>query len=163
MEEAGGLLVKREEALSGAGAGGVGGGPGGESEAVSEQLYRFLERHLLDHLDEAKEVAAGLAAEAVPEPLVGVDGERRGSFLVEGAEPGEAAPGLAEPNVRGDDIDDIGSAADFLEVPTTPGHYASPPGGGFGCESLLTCVAFQRQDLGTELGIIEWERGHADL
>ena len=122
MEEAGGLLVKREEALFGAGADGIGGGPGGESQAAGKDLDRVLERNLLDHLDEAEEIAAGLAAEAVPEPLFGIDGERRGSFLVEGTEPGEAAPGLAEADVRGDDIDDIGSAADFIEIPTTPGH-----------------------------------------
>ncbi len=128
MEEACGVLVELEEVVSGADAGGVGFRRRGEAEAAGEQLDGLLEGDLLDHLDEAEEVAAGLTAEAMPQAFLGVEGERGGVLLVEGAEAEEAAPGLAEANVGGDDIDDVGSAANLLEVPATPGHGPSPPG-----------------------------------
>ena len=62
----------------------------GDPEPVGEPLDRLGEVEILRLLDEADDVAALPAAEAVVELVDGIDGEARRPFLVEGAAPREA-------------------------------------------------------------------------
>ncbi|MNQ42737.1 hypothetical protein D3C85_564450 [compost metagenome] len=59
--------------------------------------------------DEAEGVAAGAAAEAVIELLVGADAERRSLFLVERAAGSVIFAGLFQLQARADHIDDVGA------------------------------------------------------
>ena len=67
-------------------------------------------------LDQERErVAALAAAEAVEDPAVGIDLERRRLLVVEGTEALEAAAGLLERDVPADELDEVGAIADRLE------------------------------------------------
>ena len=62
-------------------------GTAGRRRTPAEQFHGLREGHLFNLLDEIKDVPAGLAPEAVPDALLGIDGERRRAFLVKGAKP----------------------------------------------------------------------------
>src|SRR6185503_14501163 len=86
----------------------------GDPEAVGEPLDRLGEVEVLRLLDEAHDVAALPAAEAVVELLDGIDGEARRPLLVERAPAREArARGAAQRRARGDDLDDVGRRLDL--------------------------------------------------
>ena len=80
----------------------------GHAEPVGEPLDRAGEVEVLGFLDEADDVAALAAAEAVVQLVDGVDGEARSPFLVEGAPAREAcARGAPEGGPERHDLDDV--------------------------------------------------------
>ena len=103
------------------------------AEAVGEPLDRVGEDEVLGLLDEADDVAALPAAEAVVELLDGVDREARCPLLVEGATPRKAgAGGPPQRRARGDDLDDVGRRLDLGDAalldPRHPGDPTPPVG-----------------------------------
>ena len=88
----------------------------GDAVAFGEALEGFEERDAFEFLDEADDVALGLAAEAVIELLGGVDGKRRGFFLMKRAETLIAVGAcLAEADFFADDADDVDARFQFLD------------------------------------------------
>ena len=78
------------------------------AEALREQLHRVVEPDLLVQLEELEDVAADAAAEAVEEPLVAVDVERRRLLAVERTEALVGGAGLLQRHVVLDHDDDVG-------------------------------------------------------
>jgi hypothetical protein len=66
-------------------------------------------------LDELEDVTADAAAEAVEEPAVAVDRERRSLLAVKRAQPFERRAGLAQRYIVGDDGDDVGRRPDLVD------------------------------------------------
>ena len=103
----------------------------------ARHLHAGFARQLLDRLrklqalgahDEADHIAMGAAAEAVEEPLVLADRERRGLFIVERAEAGCFAAALAnEPHPAPDHIADRDPRAQILQKPWREGHPLTAP------------------------------------
>ena len=77
-------------------------------EALRELLHRVLEADLLVQLEKLEDVAADAAAEAVKEPLVAIDVERRRLLAVKRAEPLVRGAGLLQRHVVLDHDDDVG-------------------------------------------------------
>ena len=78
-----------------------------DAEPRRERLDRLRELEPVHLAHEVDDVAAGAAAEAVVQPLVAVDGERRRALVVERAEPLPGAARLLQPGVLADDLDDV--------------------------------------------------------
>ena len=75
----------------------------------------FREADVLDFGNEGEDVSRSLATEAMEELADGVDGERWGFFLVEGAESGVVLrAGFAQAYVAFDHLDDVGLLLDGL-------------------------------------------------
>ena len=70
---------------------------------------------LVDQLHEGEEVAALLAAEAVPGLHLLVQGEAGRLLLVEGTEARELAPALGQADVLGDDVDEVDARLDLVD------------------------------------------------
>src|SRR4029079_16759595 len=87
-----------------------------DAGAPGQVLDRAGEVDLLDVLDERDGVARPLAAEAVEEALLTVDGERRRLLAMERAEADPATPHLAQLQVAGDDGDEVGGGLDGGDV-----------------------------------------------
>jgi hypothetical protein len=96
----------------------------GNAVALREPLDRLGEVELLRLTDEADDVAALAAAEAVEELVGRVDREARRLLVVEGAEPGPARARTPELRPRRDDLDHVGGLDRFANrcLPN-PGHY----------------------------------------
>ena len=85
--------------------------------ALGEAGERLDEGDVLVVLDEAEDVAALVAAEAMEDLLRGVHVEARRLLLMERAERDEVGAGALERQVSADDIDDVARGADlFAEV-----------------------------------------------
>src|SRR5262245_24180979 len=84
------------------------------AEALRQRPRRILESDLVLQLDELEDVAADAAAEAVEEPLVAVDGERRRLLAVKRAESLVRIPSLAQRYRVGDDRHDVRGRTDFV-------------------------------------------------
>ena len=77
-------------------------------------LARLAERQPAGPHDEVEHVPAGVAAETIEEPALGIYVERRGLLRVEGAQPLVAAAGPAQRDVRRDHLQDIDPVADLV-------------------------------------------------
>ena len=93
---------------------------------AGQRAQRFRERHPVALHDEAEDVAALAAAEAVPRLANGGDHERRRLLAVEGAQPLVRGARLLEGDALADDVDDrqlaldLGSDADRQTPLLTP-------------------------------------------
>jgi len=74
--------------------------------------------------EKAEGIAAGAAAEAVIELLVGADAERRGFLFVERAAGGVVLAGLFQLHARADHVDDVGAVQEVVNkaLGNQPGH-----------------------------------------
>jgi len=72
--------------------------------------------------DEADRISAGMTAEAEEEPALGVDAERGGVLLVEGAEPIEPRSSPLEGRVLRHQSGEVGLAPDRVESSRVDGH-----------------------------------------
>ena len=97
----------------------------GDAVAAGELLDRLAEGEVVDLAQEADDVAALAAPEAVPGALGGADVERRAALVVEGAQALEAAAARGlERDVVADDLVDPGPLAheDDVLVPDPASH-----------------------------------------
>ena len=84
-----------------------------DAELLGHHAHGFGEGDVLDLLHEAEDIASGIAAEAVKELVAGVHRERRGLFLMEGAQPGLVLrAGFAQLDVLAHNADDVGLLLD---------------------------------------------------
>ena len=95
-----------------------------DAEALGKPLDRSREVEALRLPDEAEEVAALAAAEAVVQPLTRVDREARRPLLVERAATGQMAARLAQRGALLDDGDEVCALTHRLDARVLdPSHY----------------------------------------
>ncbi len=85
------------------------------AEAIREDPQRFAEADFLLELDVLEDVAANTTAEAVEEPLLLVDAERRRLLSVKRAEALVLRPCLAQRHGVRDDGDNVGRRTNFVD------------------------------------------------
>src|SRR5262249_6919784 len=96
-----------------------------DAKPLGQPLDRAREVEPLGLADEAEEIAALAAAEAVVEPLARVDREARRPLVVEGAAAREVAAGFAQRRALFDDRDEVGALPNRLDARLLdPRHYS---------------------------------------
>ena len=86
-----------------------------DAELLRQHPHRVLEPDLLVQLEELEHVAAGAAAEAVEEALLGIDDERRRLLRVERAQALVGRPRALERHVLLHDLQDVGLQAEVVD------------------------------------------------
>ena len=99
----------------------------GDPGPVGQEPYGVDEVEVLGGPDEGDGIARGLAAEAVVEPLLGVDAERRALLGVERAQAGPAAADPLERGVLADEGDDVGCRPHLGHVLVRYRHWMTVP------------------------------------
>ena len=87
----------------------------GHVRALGQVPDRLGEFHVLDVHHKGDDVAARVAAEAIEHLLFLIDGKRRGFLAVEGTEPPMLGALLLQRDVFGDDRNDVGFIAHFVD------------------------------------------------
>jgi hypothetical protein len=100
----------------------------GDPRPGRQPLDGLGEAPVLDLTHEGDDIPAGLAAEAVPHALVGVDGERRRLLAVEGTQALPALPLAAQLHVLADDTDDVGRSPHRSHVLIEDAHQGETTG-----------------------------------
>ena len=99
----------------------------GDPGPVGQEPYGVDEVEMLGGPDEGDGVTRGLAAEAVVEPLLGVDAERRALLGVERAQAGPAAADPLERGVLADEGDDVGCRPHLGHILVRYRHWMTVP------------------------------------
>ena len=118
-------LVQRGPALAVGGGGGVLGD--GDAAALGQAPHGLDEVDVLDLAHEGDGVTRLLAPEAVEHAHLGVDTERRGLLLVEGAQPHPARALLLERGVLADERHDVRGGPHTDDVLVRDGHARTVP------------------------------------
>ena len=87
-----------------------------DARTVGQEAHGVDEVEVVHGPHEADGVARLLAAEAVVDPVLGVDAEGRGLLGVEGAQPAPAPAHLLEQGVLADEGDDVGGRPDLSNL-----------------------------------------------
>src|SRR5207247_740030 len=114
----------------------------GDPRAASKPLDSTDEVEVLDLTDERDRVAAELAPEALPEPLLLVDVERAGLLRMERAQTDPAATNPLQLNVLRSDLSKVDAVADTLDVLVDDRHRED--GSGRAAESVERCFRDER-------------------